>query len=325
MTHIIKDSISVIIPTYNRAKYVTMAIDSVLNQTFKDYEIIVVDDGSTDNTREALNPYMGRIQYIYQSNEGVSSARNKGILKSKGVWIAFIDADDEWLPEKLYIQMDAVSKTHRICVHVTNANLHLKKGKMESNMEITGFLKEAINPIFIERPLKYQIKYGLARVPCIIVKREALLDAGLFDTRLTMFEDQDLMCRLALQGPWGVNVLELVNIYRREEEIENLSQQRIFKPISSYGGLINSYKKLNQNPNISSEEKDLLGKEISSQSATVGMELLKAKCRYEAHRILWESMKDSPSIKSLSRYLLSFLPFFLSAPLIRRWHKFKRG
>src|SRR4030042_6253183 len=105
--------VSVIIPTYNRADCVTKSIDSVLSQTYNDYEIIVVDDGSTDNTRQILQSYVDKclIHYIYQDNAGCAAARNSGIRAAKGQWIAFLDSDDTWLPDKLAEQMQYLSET----------------------------------------------------------------------------------------------------------------------------------------------------------------------------------------------------------------------
>src|SRR5215831_7640198 len=97
-------SVSVVIPTFNRGCLVVRAIQSVLNQTYQDYEIIVVDDGSTDNTREKLRPYLGHIQYYYQENRGASSAQNEGIQLAKGEWISILGSDDTWLPNKLQSQ-----------------------------------------------------------------------------------------------------------------------------------------------------------------------------------------------------------------------------
>src|SRR3990172_7360951 len=97
--------VSVIIPTYNREKYIVETLQSVFEQTFTDYEVIVIDDGSTDNTSVVLKPYLDRIVYIRKPNGGQGSARNVGIKKAKGEYIAFLDSDDLWLPEKLEIQV----------------------------------------------------------------------------------------------------------------------------------------------------------------------------------------------------------------------------
>ena len=96
--------ISVIIPTFNRAFLVKRAIQSVLNQSFQPYEIIVIDDGSIDGTGELIKTEFPLIKYIWQQNSGISHARNLGIQKSQGNWLAFLDSDDEWLPKKLEMQ-----------------------------------------------------------------------------------------------------------------------------------------------------------------------------------------------------------------------------
>jgi glycosyltransferase involved in cell wall biosynthesis len=99
-------TISVIIPTYNRTHYLGEAVESILNQDIQDcrIEIIVVDDGSTDNTKEVLRKYGNSVRYIYQDNRGVGSARNRGIDEATGEWVSFLDSDDRWLPEKLSLQ-----------------------------------------------------------------------------------------------------------------------------------------------------------------------------------------------------------------------------
>jgi len=102
-------AVSVIIPTFNRSKLVVNAIQSVLSQTYRDYEIIVVDDGSTDNTAEALAPYMDRIQYVYQANLGASAAQNRGVQLARGKWISILASDDLWLPTKLEAQLKVVA------------------------------------------------------------------------------------------------------------------------------------------------------------------------------------------------------------------------
>jgi len=101
--------VSVVIPAFNAGRFINRTINSVLAQTYKDYEVIVVDDGSTDNTAEAVKSYGSKVQYIHQANAGDGLARNTGIKAAKGRWVAFLDHDDEWLPEKLALQMNMLS------------------------------------------------------------------------------------------------------------------------------------------------------------------------------------------------------------------------
>ena len=100
-------TVSIILPTFNRAKTLVRAIESVLKQTFKDYELLIIDDGSTDNTKEDIAQFLSdtRVKYIYQENSGASNARNKGIELSNSDLIAFQDSDDEWMENKLEEQV----------------------------------------------------------------------------------------------------------------------------------------------------------------------------------------------------------------------------
>src|SRR5258706_6591961 len=101
--------ISVIIPTFNSAALVTAAVDSVLAQTTPPTEILVVDDGSTDDTRQRLAPYAGRLRYLHQQSKGVAAARNLGLKQATGEFVAFLDADDIWHPRKLERQLTAMT------------------------------------------------------------------------------------------------------------------------------------------------------------------------------------------------------------------------
>ena len=101
----INPTVSVIIPEYNRSKLLSLAIESALNQTYQDLEIIVIDDGSTDNTKEVVEGFIkqdSRVKYIqHENNKGASAARNTGIMSAKGEYIAFLDSDCQWMPEKI--------------------------------------------------------------------------------------------------------------------------------------------------------------------------------------------------------------------------------
>ena len=104
------ETVSVIIPAYNAEAYIRRSIESVLLQTYPANEVIVIDDGSTDHTAEILKNYMQQVQYIYQNNAGASAARNVGIKRATSKWIAFLDADDEWMPNKLEEQIQVVTR-----------------------------------------------------------------------------------------------------------------------------------------------------------------------------------------------------------------------
>src|ERR1700752_3699749 len=103
--------VSIIIPCYNAEKYIDRSIESILNQTYKDFEIIIINDGSTDNSEEVIKKYLtldNRVKYLKQVNQGVSATRNKGIELAKGEILAFLDSDDVWEPENLEIKVDAL-------------------------------------------------------------------------------------------------------------------------------------------------------------------------------------------------------------------------
>ncbi|MEE9614146.1 MAG: glycosyltransferase family A protein, partial [Thermodesulfobacteriota bacterium] len=104
------NTVSVVVPVYNRPEYVREALTSVFGQTFKDYEVIVVDDGSTEDTKGALGEYLQGVNYFYKKNGGAASARNYGIEKSTGEYVAFLDSDDLWEEDKLDVQVEFLSR-----------------------------------------------------------------------------------------------------------------------------------------------------------------------------------------------------------------------
>lgn len=179
--------VSVIIPTYNRAHFVIEAIESVLNQTFQDFEIIVVDDGSTDNTREALKKFGSKIRYTYQENRGVAAARNTGIRAAKGEFIAFLDHDDLWLPDKLSIQMDAFSKNKEVGLVYTDCVAFDKEGKLPKGDRIrpSGWVFKQL----FRRP------FGL--LTGVVCKKECFNKCGLFNESFFTSDDYDMCLRIS--------------------------------------------------------------------------------------------------------------------------------
>ena len=185
--------VSVIIPTYNRARKVVRAVASVLYQTFRDYEIIVVDDGSTDGTLEALTPVRPHIKYLsHPRNLGVSSARNTGIQASQSPFIAFLDSDDYWMPEKLAVQVDFFEQ-HPEAVACQTEEIWIRKGRRVNPRK--KHLKPSGN---IFGP---SLKLCLVSPSAAMLRKSLLNEVGLFDTDLPACEDYDLWLRIACKHP----------------------------------------------------------------------------------------------------------------------------
>jgi glycosyltransferase involved in cell wall biosynthesis len=182
--------ISVIIPTYNRAAYLYESIDSVLCQTYEDLELIVVDDGSSDNTREVVQEYNDlRIKYIYKKNGGAASALNLGIKESKGNYIARLDSDDMFLPEKLEMQIKFIDFNPDIGLVYTQAYNTDEKGNV---LEL--YLKDHTYP---NNSLKV-LRYFLFPPSQSIMFRKSCIDrVGYFDEDMPITEDWDFCIRMA--------------------------------------------------------------------------------------------------------------------------------
>lgn len=221
--------VSVIIPTYNRAKFVVKAIESVLSQGVTDLDIVVIDDGSTDDTRTALEEYSHKIRYIYQENAGVSAARNTGIRLAQGKWVAFLDSDDEWTRSYLSAQIRQVGNVEQAVAHITNAVTIYQDGKRIDQFGSTNLLCrfKGKSILTYARPLSVVVTYAPWFLQSSIIRRDILVKAGLFDATLSIAEDLDIIARVALQGPITFCKDVLVQVYRRSESIQNLGAQSV--------------------------------------------------------------------------------------------------
>lgn len=241
-------TVSVIIPTYNRAKYVTKAIDSILAQTYKDYEIIVVDDGSTDHTPEVLKKYGDKIRVIRQENSGPSAARNYGIKMAKGSLVTFLDSDDLWLPTKIERQvafLKCVDESVPCCL----CNAIIRDNDCD---EVLSFDLASIAPNYNEG-LWTNVTQILATrciffTQAVAIRREALLKVGGFDGNLWILEDHDLALRLSLEGPWGYISDPLV-IYNRNT-LDSLSSEANKKNILVYEAWILLHRNILSEPQL---------------------------------------------------------------------------
>jgi glycosyltransferase involved in cell wall biosynthesis len=189
-------SVSVIVPAYNAAPFIAQTIESVLGQAFRDFEVIVVNDGSPDTAdlvRE-LQPYHSRIVYLTQPNTGPSGARNHGIREARGKYIAFLDSDDVWMPEYLAKQMEMLAADPSIDL-------------LYSNGVIIGDVPYAGRDLMSMAPSHGEITFErvvsaecTVLTSCVVVRRQAVIEAGMFDERFRRSEDFHLWSRLSFRG-----------------------------------------------------------------------------------------------------------------------------
>ena len=178
---------SVVIPTYNRRPFLEKAVDSVLNQTYRNFELIIIDDGSSDGTKEFISNHEdSRIRYIYQNNSGVSHARNRALKLTKGNYIAFLDSDDFWTEEKLEKTADHVKASPDISIFHTD-EVWYRKGKLLSqrkkHKKPTGHVYEKALPLCC------------ISISTATVKKEVFEKIGAFDETFEACEDYDFWLR----------------------------------------------------------------------------------------------------------------------------------
>lgn len=248
--------ISVIIPTYNRAYLIREAIDSVLGQTNPNLELIVVDDGSTDETAEVLARYGERVRVIRQENRGVSAARNAGIAAASGEWIAFLDSDDLWKPRKLEKQM-AWLQAHpqvKIC-HTDEIWIRggVRVNSMKKHAKPAGWIFEECLPFCVVSPSS------------VVIHRSVFDVVGLFDETLPACEDYDLWLRVAVKYPFGYIPEKLV--VKRGGHADQLSRK--------YWGL--------DRFRVQSLRKILASGKLKPEQAGAARRALEEKCRILAN------------------------------------------
>ena len=231
--------ISVIIPTFNRKKTLGRAIQSVFNQSLWPFEVLIIDDGSNDGTKEWVKENFQDIKFIYQNNRGVSSARNKGIKYASGDWIAFLDSDDEWLPNKLYEQVKAIELNPEINFFHTN-EIWIRNGvrvnQMKKHKKYGGYIFEKCLDICRVSPSSS------------LIKKEIFDDIGMFDESLRVCEDYDLWLRIASKYP--VVFLDTPLIYKYGGHGDQLS--KVNDGIESYR--IQSLEKIIKSSVLSNEQ-----------------------------------------------------------------------
>jgi glycosyltransferase involved in cell wall biosynthesis len=271
--------VSVIIPTYHRAFIVRQSIDSVLQQTYRDYEIIVVDDGSTDDTREVLKSYGDKIRYDYKANGGISSARNRGLEIAGGDYVAFLDSDDFWKPEKLQKQMTFF------------------EANPEYGMVATRCLTNTVDRNFTTVSINKRRRYGKSgwvykdlfyrnfiRTSSVVVRRECFDQLGVFDESLPRCEEIDMWLRIAKKYPIGF-INDILTVYtRRPIEIRQ----------DSIKGRKNWIRVLEKNYDQDLIPRAMYNKRMARIYAHMAENLLKKGKRQEGEKLLQQTLSLYP-------------------------------
>lgn len=274
--------VSVIVPTYNRAQYLPRALNSVLAQTYRDYEVIVVDDGSTDETPQAMKPFEGRVTYVRQKNGGSASARNRGIEEAKGEYIAFLDSDDYWVADKLEAQ-----------VRILDA--HPKVGIVYGRMPIVNEKGEKIGmkPAGVSgRNFKELLDvWGDLPTSTVMTRRVCFEKAGMFDTSLTTMQDIDMWLRIA----------RLYDLYEIEGQVLAYycrhGSQATSDKVKVYGGLVRIYKKIFKT--FPDAPRDVMVKRIASNQYMLSRSYYDRRLYTDALRNLAETLLRYPHVGTL--------------------------
>jgi glycosyltransferase involved in cell wall biosynthesis len=269
--------VSVIIPTYNRESFLSRAIQSVLSQTYSNWELLVVDDGSTDNTRKVVNEYIkkdNRIKYFYKENGGQGSARNLGIKHASGEYIAFLDSDDEWLPEKLELQIDLLEKNDDADFSFCDANFII-----DEFVRSVVSLRPKTNDLFMEI---LTAQNGL--LPSTLVVRRSVIESigGFNEEEMYRYiEDIDFAVRLSYKRKFIYLNKSLVLYWTTKDKM--IEGESDFKRIGRFASCL--------------EEKTNIYREIFSDNCHLSLQ----------YRFLGSAFVKSGNLKKGQVYLLKSL------------------
>jgi glycosyltransferase involved in cell wall biosynthesis len=301
--------VSAIVPVYNCAQYVGKAIESILAQTYRAQEIIVVDDGSTDNTREALEPYKDSIIYVYQKNAGEPAARNTGIRHSTGEYIAYLDADDLWLPDKLQLQMEYF-RTHPQCDLVyTDMMTFDDQGIIECSVRSSRARVYSSGKIFPQ--LFRETLFGSGSV---VLRKAAAEKAGGFDETFFVGSDYEMWLRMSRSFEFGYVDKPLL-MYRQHRD---MSTQKLGKVPQD--GMPWQVKVLKRTLELFPEAERELGKPAINHRMAVpymwlGRSWMDRGNHKEARRLISGAIQYDPWNP---RYRFAYLATFLSPSLLAK-------
>jgi glycosyltransferase involved in cell wall biosynthesis len=273
-----KNKVSVIIPVYNRDGWIGDCIDSVLSQTYENFELIVVDDGSTDSTQDIFKKYRENnenIKVLFQQNKGVSSARNLGIKAAEGEYIAFLDSDDIWKSEKLETQISYFNLTPGAYVCQTD-EVWIRNGKRVNPGKRH---KKPSGDIFID-----SLSLCLVSPSAVMMKKDFFEKAGLFDEEMTACEDYDLWLRASLL--FDFHIVEEPLVVKRGGHSDQLSSLPNLDKFRIY-----SIKKIVEN-GIKHRAKEKAAIDKIIEKCSIYSNGCKKRCKWEEYAVYQSIKKD---------------------------------
>ncbi|HEV2620225.1 MAG TPA: glycosyltransferase family A protein [Acidobacteriaceae bacterium] len=292
--------VSVVIPAYNCAAFLPQTLESVLAQTFTGWEIILVDDGSTDDTAAKIEPYLQHIRYIRQDNQGLPAARNRGIGEAQGEFIALLDGDDSWLPEKLEKQLPRFEDPE-VGIVYSDFSVRYSDGRFQNS-----YL--ANRPLACEGNVVESYVRSRFLFPSTMVFRRACFDqCGGFDEEMLASEDIELFARMCLR--WKVARVDLPLAIRYEGEHNITSNHAKMSRFT----ILALEKILKKEPDIAPSVRAVLHSELGLQHWWKGYDAFQRGDSREARRDLAQAIRYDSSRRWMGRSLIaaSFLPAFL--------------
>ncbi|MFH1847998.1 MAG: glycosyltransferase [Candidatus Omnitrophota bacterium] len=292
------DLISTIIPTYNSEAFIKNTVESVLAQDYKNIELSIVNDGSTDNTEKVLRPYFDRIVYIKQENKGKSAALNLGIESAKGELLAFLDHDDLWLPHKLTRQYKYFRENPDVALIYSDLIIATDDGKQRlSSRRMKNKPGQACD--FYDLLTKNYITTST-----IIIKKECILKVGLFDAKYMLSNDYDMYLRLARHYRFGY-IEEPLTIYRQRQG--NLTSRFSENMYQEHIDIAKSISKLF--PELKLCSNPIWKKGLSEHYFEFGIEHFYKHHYKEAGEKFFASLKyNKLNLKSMMYFLLTQVP-----------------
>lgn len=315
-----------VIPTYNRAEKVRRAVESVLAQTIRDLEVVVVDDGSSDDTALVLQQAFGkRIRYFAQPNQGASVARNRGIEEATGEWIAFLDSDDVWEAEKIECQLDTLRRVGTECGACYTDVRFFNHSETRTMFELAESSYRHVGQIGVNgEALRLLVRPGGAgMVICLsslLARKDVIREAGGFDRDLLYSQDSEFMFRLAMATPFCFVNRPLTGFDRSPAEDRHVGVSSVWNTREFFlqDSQLRLERLLRLTENQPAAVRDVVRGQLGAiHSGWVNCHLSRGQYG-KARASAWRALRMTPSVNYAAKWLLTWMSPGLAVRTIRQ-------